>query len=50
MVSSCESMKVMDPSSLLDVVINDYDKRVGVCYGSSREVERFVSYIYHHSH
>ena len=27
--------------SILDVPISDLDKRVGVCYGSREEVERF---------
>jgi sedoheptulose-bisphosphatase len=34
------------PVSLLDVVITDLDKRVGVCYGSTDEVERFKGYIF----
>ncbi len=32
--------------SLLDVVVTDLDKRVGVCYGSVDEVRRFESYIF----
>jgi sedoheptulose-bisphosphatase len=32
--------------SLLDVVITDLDRRVGVCYGSAEEVERFKSYVF----
>lgn len=34
------------PSSLLDVVISDLDKRVGVCYGSANDVEKFKSYLF----
>ncbi len=32
--------------SLLDVVVSNLDRRVGVCYGSSEEVERFKSHIF----
>ena len=45
-VCPSEAAEVMPPSSLLDVVITDLDRRVGVCYGSSDEVERFKSYIF----
>eukprot|EP01034_Spumella_vulgaris_P022549 gene22549-28682_t len=31
--------------SLLDVVVTDLDRRVGVCYGSVEEVERFKTYV-----
>mmetsp|Transcript_167 Transcript_167/g.153 ORF Transcript_167/g.153 Transcript_167/m.153 type:complete len:332 (+) Transcript_167:64-1059(+) len=41
-----EAGEAMSPCSLLDVVISDLDKRVGVCYGSSEEVQRFISHIY----
>jgi sedoheptulose-bisphosphatase len=48
--SSCvcpsEVAEAMSPTSLLDVAISDLDKRVGVCYGSADEVERFKSYIF----
>lgn len=48
--SSCvcpsEAAEITPPISLLDVVISDLDKRVGVCYGSTIEVERFKSYIF----
>jgi sedoheptulose-bisphosphatase len=36
----------MAPMSILDVQITDLDKRVGVCYGSKNEVERFKTYIF----
>lgn len=48
--SSCvcpsEAGEGMSPISLLDVQITDLDKRVGVCYGSTNEVERFKSHIF----
>lgn len=48
--SSCvcptEMQEVISPSSMLDVVINDLDRRVGVCYGSTEEVDRFKKYIF----
>jgi sedoheptulose-bisphosphatase len=48
--SSCvcptEAAEKQDPVSLLEVVISDLDKRVGVCYGSVEEVERFKSYVF----
>ena len=51
--SSCvcpsEAAEITPPISLLDVVISDLDKRVGVCYGSTAEVERFRSYIFSES-
>lgn len=45
-VCPSEAAEIIEPVSLLDVVISDLDKRVGVCYGSSEEVERFKSYIF----
>jgi sedoheptulose-bisphosphatase len=36
----------IDPVSLLDVVITDLDRRVGVCYGSTEEVQRFKSVLF----
>jgi sedoheptulose-bisphosphatase len=48
--SSCvcpsEAGEPMPPSSLLDVPITDLDRRVGVCYGSNEEVERFKAHIF----
>lgn len=34
------------PISVLDVVVDDLDKRIGVCYGSRDEVERFKQYLF----
>lgn len=45
-VCPSEAAEVIPPISLLDVVVSDLDKRVGVCYGSTLEVERFRSYIF----
>lgn len=45
-VCPSEAAEILPPVSLLDVVITDLDKRVGVCYGSLIEVERFKSYIF----
>lgn len=33
-------------SSVLDVPITFLDRRIGVCFGSKREVERFISHIH----
>lgn len=40
-VCPTEVAESCDPISILKVVATDLDKRVGVCYGSSEEVERF---------
>ena len=45
-VCPCELNEPIEPISLLDINISDLDKRVGVCYGSTIEVERFKSYIF----
>ncbi|RYH00799.1 hypothetical protein EON65_48785 [archaeon] len=45
-VCSSEANEHCEPVSLLDVAVTDLDKRVGVCYGSKEEVERFKSYIF----
>ncbi len=45
-VCSSEAGEIMEPISILDVPVTDLDRRVGVCYGSSEEVERFKSYIF----
>jgi sedoheptulose-bisphosphatase len=41
-----EAAESMLPVSLLEVPIDDLDRRVGVCYGSSEEVTRFRSTIF----
>lgn len=45
-VCPSEQGESMSVGSILDVPITDLDRRVGVCYGSSSEVERFISYIF----
>lgn len=45
-VCATEIAEPCDPISLLDVVATDIDKRVGVCFGSSEEVQRFKSHIF----
>jgi sedoheptulose-bisphosphatase len=45
-VCSSETGESIAPTSLLDVQITDLDKRVGVCYGSANEIERFRSYLF----
>merc|ERR1712193_452980 len=49
-VEACGGKSLLDPAfggenptpiSVLDVVIDDLDKRIGVCYGSATEVDRF---------
>ena len=45
-VCATEIAEPCEPLSLLDVIATDIDKRVGVCFGSSCEVERFKSYIF----
>ena len=45
-VCATEIAEPCEPISLLDVVATDIDKRVGVCFGSSEEVQRFKSYIF----
>ncbi len=45
-VCACEAGMDTLPLSLLDVVISDLDKRVGVCFGSSEEVQRFKDFIF----
>ena len=34
------------PESVLNVVISDLDKRIGVCFGSKVEVQRFIDHIH----
>jgi sedoheptulose-bisphosphatase len=45
-VCPTETAELCDPVSLLAVVATDIDKRVGVCFGSIEEVERFKSHIF----
>lgn len=45
-VCPSEAGETMDPVSLLDVDVSDMDKRVGVCFGSRDEVERFRAHIF----
>lgn len=45
-VCASEAAEACLPVSILDVEITDLDKRIGVCYGSTEEVERFKSYIF----
>lgn len=45
-VCASEAAEALAPISLLDVNISDLDKRVGVCYGSTQEVERFKLHIF----
>ena len=46
-VCPSEAAEVIEPTSLLDVIVSDLDKRVGVCFGSAVEVERFKTHIFH---
>ena len=45
-VCATEVAEPCAPVSLLDVVATDIDKRVGVCFGSLEEVERFKEHIF----
>jgi len=45
-VCSSEVQVHTEPLSLLDVLISELDKRVGVCYGSTEEVERFKRLLF----
>lgn len=45
-VCSSEVGEPCEPTSVLDVVATDMDKRIGVCYGSKDEVDRFRSHIF----
>ena len=45
-VCASEAAEALAPTSLLDVPVSDLDRRVGVCYGSSLEVERFKAHIF----
>lgn len=45
-VCPSEANEIVNPCSILDVQITDLDKRIGVCYGSSEEVQRFISHIF----
>lgn len=41
-----EANEAVTPCSILDVLISDLDKRIGVCYGSLEEVERFKDFLF----
>jgi sedoheptulose-bisphosphatase len=45
-VCASEANEAVAPISLLDVVADEMDKRVGVCYGSSAEVDRCKEYLF----
>lgn len=45
-VCPSEAAEPMDPVSLLDVPIDHLDRRVGVCFGSTTEVDRFRKHIF----
>lgn len=45
-VCSSEAAEEIAPTSLLDVNVSELDKRVGVCFGSIEEVERFKQYLF----
>ena len=45
-VCASEQDEVVSPISILDVIATDIDKRIGVCFGSIDEVERFKTYIF----
>ena len=45
-VAPSEMNERLEPVSLLDVPVTDLDRRVGVCYGSYEEVERFKQFIF----
>jgi len=45
-VCASEAGEAMEPVSLLQVNIDDLDQRVGVCYGSVEEVNRFKQYLF----
>ncbi len=45
-VCASEASEHVLPISLLDVEISDLDKRVGVCFGSRDEVDRFRAFLF----
>lgn len=45
-VCPSEIEDTIEPTSLLDVMITDLDRRVGVCYGSSEEVQRCKTFLF----
>lgn len=45
-VAPCEAGQEAVPMSVLDVPISYLDKRIGVCFGSKDEVDRFRSHIF----
>lgn len=46
-VCPSEAAEPLEPLSLLDVPIDHLDRRVGVCFGSTTEVDRFKQHIFH---
>jgi sedoheptulose-bisphosphatase len=45
-VCASEAGEALEPISLLQVNVDDLDKRVGVCYGSVEEVNRFKQFLF----
>ena len=45
-VCASEQEEVVSPVSILDVVATEMDKRIGVCFGSIDEVDRFKAFIF----
>jgi sedoheptulose-bisphosphatase len=45
-VCPSEVEQAVDPVSLLEVPVTDLDKRVGVCYGSTEEVQRCKDFLF----
>jgi sedoheptulose-bisphosphatase len=45
-VCPSEAAEHLPPVSLLDVPVSDLDRRVGVCFGSADEVDRFKEHIF----
>ena len=41
-----EAGEAMNPGSVLELQLTDLDRRIGVCYGSKQEVERFITYLF----
>ncbi len=41
-----ESAEAVGPGSVLDIPITDLDRRIGVCYGSKAEIDRFIAHIH----
>ena len=45
-VCSTEAGEMLEPFSILKLRVTSLDRRLGVCFGSSTEVERFKKYIF----